>query len=64
MYNIEISKFLINRLQRYVFLRTQPNKMHKNHLLVHKPGILCKPNFAFLSFFRNISFGEVTFIRK
>ena len=30
-----------NRVQRYDFLRTQPNKMHKIHLFVHKPCVLC-----------------------
>ena len=33
-----------NRLQRYYFLRTQPNKMHKNRPYVHKPFDLCNKN--------------------
>ena len=34
-----------NRLQRYDFLGTQPNKMHKNSLFVHKARILCNIYF-------------------
>ena len=30
-----------NRVQNYTFLRTQPNKMHKNSLFVHKKQYLC-----------------------
>ena len=33
--------FFKNRVQRYYFLRTQPNKMHKNRPYVHKPFDLC-----------------------
>ena len=33
-------------LQRYDFLRTQPNKMHKNNLFVHKARNLCNIYFA------------------
>ena len=30
-----------NRLQNYTFLRTQPNKMHKNSRNVHTSAVLC-----------------------
>ena len=30
-----------NRVQRYAFLPTQPNKMHKNSQFVHISAILC-----------------------
>ena len=33
--------FFKNRVQRYTFLRTQPNKMHKNREFVHKTANLC-----------------------
>ena len=36
-------------LQRYDFLRTQPNKMHKNNPFVHKARNLCNIYFAFRS---------------
>ena len=32
---------LKKRVQRYYFLLTQPNKMHKNGLFVHKSRSLC-----------------------
>ena len=31
----------LKRLQRYYFLRTQPNKMHKNDQNVHISVVLC-----------------------
>ena len=31
-------------LQRYTFLRTQPNKMHKNSQNVHTLTVLCNNN--------------------
>ena len=33
--------FFKNRVQRYAFLRTQPNKMHKNSQNVHTSTVLC-----------------------
>ena len=45
--------FFENRVQRYVFLRTQPNKMHKNSQNVHTSAVLCNKNifFNFSNFF-------------
>ena len=39
---------LQNRLQRYYFLRTQPNKLHKNSQNVHTLAVLCNNNIFFL----------------
>jgi hypothetical protein len=33
-------------LQRYYFLRTQPNKMHKINGFVHRKADLCNTNLA------------------
>ena len=47
-----------NRVQRYDFLRTQPNKMHKIRLVVHKPCVLCNKNPLSCSNLRGNRFGE------
>ena len=41
-------------LQRYDFLRTQPNKMHKNVAFVHKRRKLCIFFFLIHAVFRKI----------
>lgn len=33
-------------LQRYDFLRTQPNKMHKNSQNVHTSAVLCNESLS------------------
>jgi hypothetical protein len=33
-------------LQRYYFLRTQPNKMHKNSRNVHTSAVLCNDYYS------------------
>ena len=46
--------FFENRPQRYDFLRTQPNKMHKNVAFVHKRRKLCIFFFLIHAVFRKI----------
>ena len=41
--------FSEKRVQRYDFLRTQPNKMHKISQVVHTLAVLCNKNSAFYS---------------
>ena len=39
-------------LQRYTFLRTQPNKMHKINRFVHKLRLLCNEKSSIMQIFR------------
>ena len=41
--------FFKNRVQRYTFLRTQPNKMHKNSQNVHTLTVLCNEKYSLTS---------------
>ena len=43
-----------NRLQNYTFLRTQPNKMHKNERNVHILFVLCIIRILIFSYFTTI----------
>ncbi len=41
-FRFKTGDFFKNRPQRYYFLRTQPNIMHKNRQYVHNLAVLCK----------------------
>ena len=45
---------LENRLQNYYFLRTQPNKLHKIDLNVHRLILLCNQFKADLTIIKSV----------